>query len=469
VGYDRSSRMTGLPDDWIPLDRELPTIIRTLRKPAGDDPRFVSLGRINENFKAFAEAVHSTWKQLHNRSLDDILTIEKVLASVRHETVPEGLVWYLERTIALWRRINDAIVWSLVREQDHVIRTVCHRKDRIRLTDANPTAVRKLLDQVNADPQSIAIWSDATSCVDVGDVVCRSFSGGLNGFFEVKSGAMNDKISELLKVKGGVEDKISAISDFGDKYGPKAVKQLERFLKQRQKYGQVMKIIDHDRGYHPRHKAEVIIQETETQLKSYDEDLQLTIDASTQGPVVKCIDRCLWVYVSRDSSKTPDEKILDFERELSAASPSTLRWYKAQFGGDEPFRVAVLDDNLTCPEAIPLFLRHLEPETIREVLIGNLMYSVFLFVDWCELGRIITESGAELSWSSRKHGRAQQSKPRLQRSLTFGNRIPRVQLGERYWEGFSKIYRVLYEGITPSSIAAQYVEALKTDPIPARS
>jgi hypothetical protein len=456
--------MTGeLPEDWIPLDRELPTIIRTLRKPAGDDPRFASFGQINENFQAFAEAVHSTWKQLHNRSLDDILTIEKILASVRRDKVPEAFVWYLERTIALWRRINDAIVWSLVREQDHVIRTVCHRKDRLRLTDANPTAIRNLLDQINADPQSIAIWSDATSCVDVGDVVCRSFSGGLNGFFEAKSGTMNDKIFELLEVKGGVEDKISAISDFADKYGPKAVKQLERFVKQRQKYNQVMDIIDHDRGYHPRHEAEVIIQETETQLKSYDEELQLIIDASTQGPVTKCIDRCLWIFVNRDNSKSPEDKILDFERELSAASPSTLQWYKAHFGSDEPFRIALLEDNLTCPEAIPLFLRHLEPETIREVLIGDLMYSVFLFVDWCELGRIITEFGAELTWSSRKRGRAQQSKPRLKRSLTFGERIPRVQLGKRYWEGFSKIYRVLYEGITPSSIAAQYVEALKSD------
>src|SRR5262249_1388621 len=45
-----------------------------------------------------------------------------------------------------------------------------------------------------SDPQSIAIWSDATTCVDLGDLVCRSFSGKLNGFFEAKAGAMNDRI-----------------------------------------------------------------------------------------------------------------------------------------------------------------------------------------------------------------------------------------------------------------------------------
>jgi hypothetical protein len=91
------------------------------------------------------------------------------------------------------------------------------------------------------------------------------------------------------------------------------------------------------------------------------------------------------------------------------------------------------------------------------------MSSVFLFVDWYELGRVIEELGAGLVWSTKKEGRSQRSKPLTQRRLSLGDRIPRVQLGKRYLEGFSKIYRVLFEGITPTSIAAQYVEVLKTD------
>jgi hypothetical protein len=454
-----------LDNTAIPIQDELPTLIRTLRKPAGDDPRFASLEAIEANRPAFMEEVHSTWKYLHNRSLDEILTIEKVLSSEPRKKLPQGFVWYLERTIALWRRINDAIVWTLLREQDHVIRTVCHRKNRLRLTDANPIAIRKFLDNINADPQSIAIWSDATSCIDVGDVLCRSFSGGLNGFFEAKAGTMNDRIFELLEVKGGPEDTISAITDFADKYGPKAVKQLERFLKQGQRYNQVMDIIDHDRGFHPQHQAEVVVQESTTQLKRYDQELQLIIDASDHGPVLQCIDRCLWVYVDRDTSKDPEEKSAAFERKLTAASPITLQWFIQQFGTDEPFGPVAMEDNLTCPEAIPLLLRQLEPETVRDVLIGKLMSCVFLFVDWYELGRIVAELGAELAWSSTKRGRSQRSKPKLRRQLSFGDRIPRVQLKKRYCEGFSKIYRVLFEGITPSSIAAQYVEGLRSDTV----
>jgi hypothetical protein len=71
--------------------------------------------------------------------------------------------------------------------------------------------------------------------------------------------------------------------------------------------------------------------------------------------------------------------------------------------------------------------------------------------------------GAELRWSSTKKGRTDRAKPKVQRMLTFGDRIPRVQLSDgKYLEGFSKIYRVLFDGITPTSIAAQYVDALKS-------
>ena len=446
----------------LPIQDELPNIIHMLREPAGDDPRFASLEAIEANRQAFTEKVHSTWKYLHEQSLDEILTIEKLLSSGRKK-LPPDFVWYLERTIALWRRINDAIVWALVGHEDHVIRTICHRKDRVRLMEANPIPLRRFLKKINADTQTIVIWSDATSCVDVGDIVCSSFSDKrFNGFFEVKEGVMNDRIFDLMGVEGTPEQVMKEIVSFAEKHGPKAMKQLERVVKQSMKYNQFMDIIDHDRGFDPRRDAEVTIDESTTQLRSYDKELQLIINASDRGPVLRCIDRCLWVYVDRDASRSPKEKMVDFERKLTETSPGTVRWFRERFGVDEPFEPVVLEGNLFVPEAIPLFLRQLEPDTVRDVLLGKLMFSVFLFVDWFELGRIVADLGGELTWSSRKKGRSERTKPKPQRALTLGDRIPRVRLSDgNYIEGFSKIYRVLFDGIMPSSIAAQYVEALR--------
>ena len=452
------------PRTVVPIQDELPKLIHMLREPAGDDPRFASLEAIESNLQAFREKVHSTWKELHRRSLDEILAIEKILSSEQRKKLPKDFIWYLERPISLWRRINDAIVWGLVRGQDHVIRTVCHHKDRVRLTDANPIPLRRFLDNINSDPQTIVIWSDATSCVDVGDIVCASFSDKPNGFFEVKEGTMNDKILDLMSIKGAPEEIMKEIIAFADKYGPKAMKQLDRVVKQRESYNQFMDIIDHDCGFDPRREAEVTIHKTTTPLKSYDEELQLIINASEHAPALRCIDRCLWVYVDRDTSKDTEAKIADFERGLTEASPTTTQWFREHFGPNEPFAPVLLEGNLTCPEAIPLFLRQLEPEAVRDVLIGKLMFSVFLFVDWHELGCIVADLGAELAWSSVKKGRSERTKPKLQRLLTLGDRVPRIQLSDgKCLEGFSKIYRVLFEGITPTSIAAQYIERLKDD------
>lgn len=47
--------------------------------------------------------------------------------------------------------------------------------------------------------------------------------------------------------------------------------------------------------------------------------------------------------------------------------------------------------------------------------------------------------------------------------------IARIQLPDGHFvEGLSKVYRILFDGITPSTIAAQYVEQLKQG-LPAES
>jgi len=126
----------------------------------------------------------------------------------------------------------------------------------------------------------------------------------------------------------------------------------------------------------------------------------------------------------------------------------------------------LLEGNLECPESIPIFLRDLKTETIRDVLFDGLMHSVYLFLDWKTLAQIVEELGAELAWSTFKQGRTEQSKPKERRLLTIGERVPRIQMRDgNYIEGFSKIYRVFFDGITPSSVAAQYIEMLGTGEI----
>ena len=445
----------------IPLQDDLPSLIEKLRSPAGNDSRFATRELIAANRGAFLTICHAAWKDLHHKSIREIMEMEGLLAPERRKVMPAAMIFYFERCIEIWRRLNDALVWVLLGFQDHIIRTVCHRKVRPQLASANPQAMLRLLQQLNADPMTIAVWTDATTCVDVGDIYCKAPPGRPNGFMEVKEGVMSDKIFELIKVKGAPEYIAGEIDTFVEENGPKALKQLERFLRQRVRYNEVMDIVENERGFDSRREAEVVIGESHVALQTYDSQIQEAIDASTSEPVLRCADGCLWIYVDREPAKRTSQKIEEFREAVKAAAPEALPWIEEQFEGKLSFEAIPLEANIEIPEAIPLFLRELRTETIRDILLGGLMNSVFLFLDWRELTKIVETEGAELTWSSFKEGRRQQAKPAEQRFLTIGSRVPRISVKDgNYIDGFSKLYRIYFDGITPRSIVAQYVESL---------
>jgi hypothetical protein len=344
--------MTNPEKTVVALQDELPSLIESLRVPAGSDPRFATMELIARNYEAFQAIAHGAWKEIHNRSIDAIMTMEGILSSERRKVMPSAMVFYFERCIQIWRRMNDALIWVLLGYQDHVIRTVCHRKERPSLASANPGPMRKLLENLNTNPQSIAIWTDATTCVDVGDIFCRAPSGEPNGFLEVKEGAMNDKILELLKAKGSPVEIAMHIDVFVQENGPKALKQLERVIRQRTRYNEVLDIVQYEKGYDSRRDAEVIIEESTVALESYDADLQTIIDQAGESPVLRSVDRCLWIYVDRNRAKSPAQKIEDFREALQKTVPDALPWIERNFEGKLPFEAIPLEGNLYTPEAV---------------------------------------------------------------------------------------------------------------------
>jgi len=199
------------------IQDELLDIIRTLRQPAGDDPRFDTPESIRDHPVDFIAAVHSSWKHIHNRSLDELLKIDTILRSPEIRTYPPDLSSFLRYSMALWRRVNDALVWTVLGHEDHHIRRLCHRKDRPSLLHANPRALRRLLDDINRDPMTFALWTDATSCVDVGDVISRRFARGLLtslDILEVKEGHVNGRIMDLMRSSDDLESRVQQIGAF---------------------------------------------------------------------------------------------------------------------------------------------------------------------------------------------------------------------------------------------------------------
>jgi len=447
------------------LQEELPQIIGMLRQPAGDDPRFATIEGMRRHRTDFLSHVHDAWKHLHNRALDEILKMEALLRSPDSPKFPPGFASFLRYSKAIWRRVNDALVWSVLGFQGHHVRRLCHRRERLVLSHANPASIRRLLDKLNGDPLTFALWSDATSCVDVGDVISRSFSGGPSGILEVKEGPVNDRILELLSLPGDVGAKGQQIETFARLHGDKGIRQLNRVAKQLDLLASVQKILQSDEGYDPHWQAQVFVREAHTQDQSYDNSLATMLNLSGGAAMLECIDRCVWVYIDRDPAKTLADRVQAFSAALFERSPAIREWNRQWHQSDILGAVFPLNANLFEPMAVPLFFRPFDQAIIRDILLGGLKERILLYFDWVAYAAIVAGLGAKLTWSSRKGGRAQHSLPHHQRVMAVGERIPGIGLPNgRAIQGQSKVYRVLFEGILPSVVAAHYVEMLRSAP-----
>ena len=417
----------------------------------------------------FLSHVHDTWKRLHERAIDEILKIEAILRSPDSSKFPPGFVSFLRYSMAIWRRANDALAWSVLGFEGHHVRRLCHRRDRPVLSHANPASIRRLLDQLNGDRLTFALWADATSCVDVGDVISRSFSGGPTGILEVKEGPVNDTILELISSPGDVEAKVQQIETFARFYGEKGISQLDRVARQLNLLASVEKILQSGDGFDPHWQAQVLVREVHAQDQSYDTSLATMVELSGRAPVLECIDRCVWVYIDRDPAKSFADRVQAFSAALFARSSAIREWNRKWHQSDTLEAVVPLDANLFEPMAIPLFFRPFPQATIRDILLGCLKGRILLWFDWVEYSAIVEGLGAKLTWSSMKAGRAQHSLPHHRRVLTVGGRIPQIGLPNgRAIQGHSKIYRALFEGILPSVVAAHYVETPHTAPATAQ-
>jgi hypothetical protein len=127
------------------------------------------------------------------------MKIESILKSPTSKRYPQDFADFLRYVALIWRRINDAIVWSLFGMEGHYIRRLCLRKQRPTLLEANPKAIMPLLEELNADPLTFALWSDATSCVDIGDIISRTGNKG-----DVRAGGELGTLPYFLEKRGGV-------------------------------------------------------------------------------------------------------------------------------------------------------------------------------------------------------------------------------------------------------------------------
>lgn len=441
---------------------KLHAMITALREPAGTDPRFSDIESIRNNRADFIKRVHTTWKLIHTDTIREIVEIEILLAHLAGSTAnPKEFISWLRYVSRLWRRVNDAIAWVMIGES-HVIRRLCAYRARPTLIESNPHAIAKVLDDLNTDPRSVAIWNDATTCLDVGDITCRRGTGELD-FLEVKQGKVNEAIFNLhdtlraSKNAGDPSDATKAMNEFFDSYGKKGFEQATRMTKQAIRDLKIMDIIRNDKGRDPDLDINITIVESSKDSESYDPELTDCLRRAEQaGAATACIDGCLWIFASAYKTLSRQAAITEFSRRVFQVSPQTQSWLLERTGKGQLNPVGTVDQWSFIPTAIPIFLRALDVDDALDLVYGKHIGRVFLFFDWLRFEHVVKNVGCDLTWI-----RPRQVAGRYIEEIV-GKRTPRIgrSNGRGIRVGGLLTGQMLANGVKPSSVAAQWAEMI---------
>ena len=265
-----------------------------LRKPAGDDPRFSTLGSIRAHRDDFLRTGNDTLRRLHLETLGPLVAHETAIKEAKQKKESkraQDLVY----SRLLWYRLNDAIAWILSGTQRHVMKRLCgSREVRPSMAEQEIEPVFAALAELNRDPFDVALWNDATSAIDVGDFLVAHTRTNTLDVVELKTGKVNAVIREAIDRPTGRQDVERA-------HGEKAAKQFDRIARQQEMMKRAVEVINTDEGTDPFLQLPIRVREAGNVIQRYDEGLAAAIAmARSEATGHVCVDGCLWIQVNRN-------------------------------------------------------------------------------------------------------------------------------------------------------------------------
>lgn len=443
--------MVAQKKDW------LYAALKMLRKPAGDDVRFSSFASIAKNRDDFIKKTHESYKKLHEIAIGAIIDFDSHIKRAKDSKFSKDTTEYLYFNRLIWRRFNDSLVWILLHYQRHILKRLCFYRERGFLVYQNPISTFKTLTEINTDPYSLAILNDATTCIDIGDILQTNLKTGKIEFIELKEGKVNSTLIDSL-------DCDRALYFFVQKYGEKGKEQLSRLIRQEKRSLNAAKVIRDDKGIDHITGENMFLVESKTPDAIYDQELSEIIEnARKEGEAIGLIDGCLWIYAIFNKNLSNDDIIKNFSQAVFNQDSKIKDWLAEDLNKNYLYPVDSIMSGFHYPVSVPLFLRNIEDENIVDLIFGDL--KILFFLDWINFSDLIKNAGGEFSWSSKKKGRQEKSKSEEKRCLVIGERIPIISKGEvKTFIGCPTMVRIIFDSIRPSVIAAQEVEMTETFP-----
>ena len=189
--------------------------------------------------KNFMRACHRGYEKAQDSILKKIIELRSNPHLPDYEKTFRELVY---------RRIIDAIAWTILKTETHVIRRfILH--DQAPKFDPNVVIeIRKTAEKLNKESRlTFALLADLTTFIHVADILRIDSRKGKISLIEIKSGRVNEiLLSELEKYESKPES-LKLLRDnrtIPEKY----LAQAERILKQKIRLGQIKTVLSSDKG-----------------------------------------------------------------------------------------------------------------------------------------------------------------------------------------------------------------------------
>ena len=251
------------------------------------------------------------------------------------------------------------------------------------------------VDNVNDSPDSVALMADITSLVSIGDVIVAHLGPEHPEpyIIELKEGAKNNRIVSMVEKYGTdlAEVPPEVLNEIDREIGDHGRKHFERVARQVKRARNFESIANDDVGDDPETGKPMQNIGPELEVDTYDAILMdMMLAAVKTGSTINCIDGCLWVGVYY-SIQTQGELQKDFLQEIVGR------------GASLSFSVWNLLSVSTDPRLQPMFLRDLDPESILDIMLGDVQ--ILVYIDWDAFFQQANQAGINARWTTKRERR----------------------------------------------------------------
>lgn len=213
-----------------------------------------------EQLLEFAKYVHQGWKEAQSividRALKNLSEIDELQVQLkesrrsRDKTKAQEIKHLLHRLNVenkVMRRMIDAIAWAMLKSEHSTIRRLSTKGGHVNFSAHNIKDALSTLEQYNQDEHQIAICSDLTTFIHIGDILTFDYKTGETRFIELKSGNKNVALSNLASFSVQSECEFFE-QELKSRLPEKDIKHFDRLKKQAWAGKTVMDTLNHERG-----------------------------------------------------------------------------------------------------------------------------------------------------------------------------------------------------------------------------